>query len=111
MIDRSPPPGPRGRRHASTRAASTAASRPGAGARISIPPAIPPVVLDELGAAQDVLASLDARGIELRLRIAGRKRPVRAAVLDVSDGSLLGDVTASHVVEALAGRRRLPPDA
>lgn len=111
MIDGSPPPGPRGRRHASTRAASTAASRPGAGTRISIAPAIPAAVLDELGAAQDVLASLDARGLELRLCVDGRRRPVRAAVLDVSDGSLLGEVTAAHVVEALAGRRRLPPDA
>jgi len=111
MIDGPPPPGPRGRRHASIRAASTAASRPGAGARISIPPAIPAAVLDELGATQDVLASLDARGLALRLRVDGRRQPVRAVVLDVSDGSLLGEVTASHVIEALAGRRQLPPDA
>jgi hypothetical protein len=69
---------------------------------LSLPPTPPPAVLEALGTAQDVLASLEAR--ELRFSISDVDGKVHVRVVD-GDGQVVREIPARHAVDVLAGER------
>lgn len=101
MIEGLPSLGPVGRPAATARTAAARATVPVAGPPdLSLPATPPAAVLEALGAAQDVLKSLDTR--ELRFSISQDDGKVHVKVVD-GEGSVLREIPAKHALDVLVG--------